>query len=318
MKPLDKLQLGAVWISADREDGYNYVFGLDKRLELTQSISWASQLVFMEDRREFVVIDDRGLEQKVTERLSEYAFETELNGGSIPWRWVLGFRDVSDDFNPDLAFIRRRDVVGPYGFLSYRKEVNRGPVKAVDATFMGRYYRNHDNDTVLRDFDFEAGIDLTNNFDIKLIRKEDFRKPFDNRETGIEIDYNTQARLHSIRTEWSYGVFQDVPFEQFSIMKPFGIGDRFTSEIRINFRREDRPIVGDTDVWLVRWVSEYTWTWEGRVRLTIEESSEDRYNRTLLFAYEDVGNWDFYFLLNDVESGGEVVRGFFTKFVYRF
>jgi len=124
--------------------------------------------------------------------------------------------------------------------------------------------------------------------------------------------------LLSIRTEWSYGAFLGVPFEQFSITKPFGIGDRFTSEIEVNFRREDRAIVGDTDVWLVRWDSEYTWEWEGRVRLTLEESSENRYNRTLLFAYEDVGDWDYYFLLSDVQSGGEVVRGFFTKFVYRF
>ena len=65
-------------------------------------------------------------------------------------------------------------------------------------------------------------------------------------------------------------------------------------------------------------MSEYTFAWEGRLKLTLEQTSEDRYNRTLLFAYEDVGNWDFYFVLNDLALDGIVTRGFFTKFVYRF
>ena len=78
------------------------------------------------------------------------------------------------------------------------------------------------------------------------------------------------------------------------------------------------PDPDDETIWLARMVTEYTFAWEGRVKLTLEQTSEDRYNRTLLFAYEDVGNWDFFFVVNDIESDGIVTKGIFTKVVYHF
>ncbi|MEK7794215.1 MAG: hypothetical protein AAB353_06785, partial [Candidatus Hydrogenedentota bacterium] len=129
--------------------------------------------------------------------------------------------------------------------------------------------------------------------------------------------YNRQDRLNSVSLTYDWGIFQDVPYNAIEFEKPFGIGDRFTGSVDADYRIEQRP-TGDEDVWLFRIESEYTWAWDGRIKLTLEESSEDRYNHTLLFAYEDVKDWDFYFVLNDAQSGDQKVRGIFTKFVYRF
>ena len=101
-------------------------------------------------------------------------------------------------------------------------------------------------------------------------------------------------------------------------MKPFGIGDRFTGEFTGSLREEDPRGPGTDTIWLARFVTEYTFAWEGRLKLTLEQTSVDRYNRTLLFAYEDVGNWDFFVVFNDIQVDDEVTRGIFTKFVYRF
>lgn len=76
------------------------------------------------------------------------------------------------------------------------------------------------------------------------------------------------------------------------------------------------------DIWLMRFESEYTFPWDGRLKLTWEEGSDESHLRTLLFAYEDVRNWDFYIVANDFrffdDAGVEHEKlEFITKFVYR-
>lgn len=55
------------------------------------------------------------------------------------------------------------------------------------------------------------------------------------------------------------------------------------------------------------------------MKVTLEQASDKSFQRTLLFAYEDVKNWDFFFVLTNFGSSvGEIERQeLFTKFVYR-
>jgi len=56
------------------------------------------------------------------------------------------------------------------------------------------------------------------------------------------------------------------------------------------------------------------------VKLTLEASNDREYKRTLLFAYEEVKNWDFFLVINDFRDskarGEEIVRSVFFKFIY--
>ncbi len=313
----ERTQLGGMWVSADREGGYNWVGGPDLRIELTPSVSWTSQYLYTQDKDTIIVVDDRGFEDEVIVREAGHAFESGIEGGTKPFFWELQFHDISADFDPDLGFITRKDIVGPTLMANYSKELGEGPIREIEAGTFFSYFQNHDGEIVLRDYYGEAGADLANKLDIEFSRGEFFRRPFSNRETRVQISYNRRDRLKSIETSWSWGVFQEVPYNAFEIEKPFGIGDRFTGSVELDYRIEAQE-TGDEDIWLLRLESEYTWAWEGRVKLTLEESSEERHNHTLLFAYEDVGDWDFYLVLNDAQTGDQKIRGIFTKFVYRF
>ena len=311
----EDLQVGGIWVSALRGNGYNVVAGPDTRWDLTPTTTWTTQFLQefdMNDR----AIDENG--NRNTQHKNEHSFLTELEGGSLPFFWEVDFRKITEEFNPDLAFISRQDIIGPSVELQYREEAGKGPIEGYDARVQWRHYQNHDGDTVLRQYFGMAGVQFNNDFDFRLFHSENYRRPFQNRNTGLRMDYNRQNRLKSLGTTVSTGEFEEVPFSQIDLQKPFGIGDRFTGEFTGSFRHED-PDDAETDsIWLARLVSEYTFAWEGRIKLTIEQTSENRYNRTLLFAYEDIGNWDFFFVLNDIEVDGVVTRGFFTKFVYRF
>ncbi len=313
-----KTQLGGVFINAGRQDGYNLVTGLDSRVELTQSLSWTSQYLRMVDRGERATDGADSISG-----MNGHAWTTGLQGGAKPLYWELDFTDISEHFDPDLGFIRRQDVIGPKLEVELDWDQIGGPVEAYGGFLQIRHFQNHDGETVLRDVDIFADIELNNDHDFGVFRRTDFRRPFNNHETGFTWEYRRHERLKAWETSVSWGEFQDVPFKGLSIEKPFGIGKRHTAEVELTYRRESPGEAGgededDEDVWLVRFVNEYTFQWDGRVRFILEETSEERHNRTILFAYEDIAKWDLYFLLSDIQSRGETTRGAFVKFVRRF
>ena len=313
----EEVQLGAMLVAVDREDGYNWVGGLDTRIDVTPTIALTSQLLMMRDKREIVTLDDRGFEETTVNRLSEYAFEARLSGGTRPFFWGLTYRDISAQFDPDLGFVSRRDIVGPSVFLSLRDDIDQHGIESYFISFSSMLYQNHDGDTVLRDFGLFGSINFMNDIDIFFGKSEDYRRPFNNSRNNISVNYNRQDRWHSVRISYGWGEFQDVPYESIGGRKPWKVGDNWTFEVDGTFRRESPRGSDDRDIWLVRLESEYNFPWEGRLKLTWEETGTDEYNRALLFTYEDVGDWDFYFVINDGLFAGETVRGAFTKFVYR-
>lgn len=315
----DNAQLGAMVIGVDKHEGYNVVTGLDARIELTPTTIWTSQYLYMFDRKPVLLTDEDGDEYEEIQQLSEHGFLTELSGGTKPFFWELSFTDISEGFRPDLAFIPRLDIIGPKLELDLDLDVLGKYLEAIDAQFEFEYYQNHAGDTTLRDFSLFTRFQFQNNYDFGFWIMEDYHKPFDNRSNQISLRYNRQNRFKSYELDFTWGKFQEVRFEQIDWAKPFKIGDRFTSEFSGTYRRESPHDEDDRDVWLWRLESEYTFVWEGRVKMTLEESSDDSYSRTLLFAYEDVKDWDFFVVLSDVgDENGETRKKLFTKFAYRF
>ena len=311
----DDIQVGGMWVSSVSGERFNVVFGPDVRVDISPTTTWTTQFL-QEFEEDTDAIDGDG--NHFDDTKSEHSFYTELSGGSEPFFWELEFEKITEEFDPDLAFIQRQDVIGPTVDLSYTQEVEAGVLEGYDGNFEVQYYKNHSGNTVLRDYSFFGGLEFRRNIDVRVFASDDYHAPYNNNNIGTRIDYNRQNRLKSMSATFSGGEFEEVPFKQVDIQKPFGIGNRFTGELTGSLREEDPDFEDDETIWLARLVTEYTFAWEGRVKLTLEQTSEDRYNRTLLFAYEDVGNWDFYFVLNDILSSDIVTRGFFTKVVYRF
>jgi hypothetical protein len=309
-KLTDDFQVGGMLISAAGTKGENIVASADTRYDLTQSITWDSQVAFMHDEND---PEDSADE----ETLSEYGVQTEISGGTKPWFWEARYTDISEDFNPELGFISRRDIRGPSAVVSYRKDINSKNLESFNVFTRATHYQNHDGRTTLRDYFAFARLSMQNNWDFDVAHFNSFHDPYDNHTNRMDVEYNQQDRYRSFEFGYSWGTFQDVDFRAVTLEKPFKIGNRFTSELDVDYRLEDEIDGTEDKIWLTRLVNEYTFKWDGRVKLTVEQSSEDRYNRTLLFAYEDVGDWDFFLVLNDIESHDTVIRGIFSKFAYR-
>ena len=115
------------------------------------------------------------------------------------------------------------------------------------------------------------------------------------------------------------GVFENVDYDEYYLEKPMKLTDRLTTKINANLR-ETHPEGGDEKIWLMRWVTEYNFLSEGRIKFTAEETSEDRHNFTLLFYWPFKKNIDFYMVFNDFKTGANepTQRGIFSKLVYRF
>ncbi|MEK7793870.1 MAG: DUF5916 domain-containing protein, partial [Candidatus Hydrogenedentota bacterium] len=188
----ERTQLGGIWVSADRDDGYNWVGGPDLRIELSPTLSWTTQYLYTQDKHTDVVVDEEGEEDEVIVREAGHAFQSALEGGKTPFFWELGVLDISENFDPDLGFIPRKNIVGPYIEANFSKEIADGPVRQVEAGVFATYFQNHEGDVVLRDFYGEAGVELANKFDFEISRGEFFRRPFDNRSTRVRVEYNRQ------------------------------------------------------------------------------------------------------------------------------
>ena len=322
----DQLQLGVMTINADRDVGFNNVTGIDARYEINPTTFWNTQYLYMFGEEEREVEGQPGVVE--INDVGAHGLYTSIDGGTEPFFWQVDFRDISENFNPDLGFIPRRDIIGPTLELNYNQSYDGKIMESLFAEFQFKYYEGHDGSTKLRDFFWFVGVSFQNDWDFFVFVQDNYHEPFNNRTNSISTTYNRQDRFKSWRGGFAWGEFQEVPFEEYFITKPFQITDRWTNELTSTIRQED-AVGGTENVWIWRIVSEYTFNWEGRLKLTLEATSDRDYARTLLFAYEDLGDWDFFIVLNDFrtpvsenvdlgrEAREDVVRSIFTKFVYR-
>ncbi len=318
LSPTPSVQLGTTFVGIDRRDGYNVVAGADARVDVGATSTWTSQYLYMidEGRDDFETVAGEDAHQ------NEHGFLTVIEGGDRPWFYRLDFTDISEDFQPDLSFVPRRDIIGPTLLISYRDDYEHPIVEGARGEFFWEYYQNHDGKTVLRDYFLESTIEFQNGWDFTASFRDDFHDPFHNDTYLLGAVYNREDRYKSWEGFFSWGEFQKVDFAQFTGAKPFQLTRRWLNAVSGTFRQEEPRHADTRDVWLARFESEYTFDWDGRVKLAWEEGSDESHLRTLLFAYENVRNWDFYIVANDIRTFDDIGMEyekleFFTKFVYR-
>jgi hypothetical protein len=314
----DRLQFGTMNTIAHADDNNNFMTSFDTRYEINSTTFWDTQVMFMKGEDE---LEDGDMRLAGENEVSAHGYFTEITGGTRPWSWEIDFRDFSKNFLPDLSFIPRQDVIGPTVELNYSQTYQHPVVQSVFGQFDYEYFQNHDGRTTLRDYSAFAGITFQNNWNVSSGFMEDFHDPYDNTRLFVSFMYNRQDRYRSWRGNYAWGEFQTVEFDEYQLTKPFLFTERWTNDLSGLLREEQRDS-GDEDVWLWRWESEYNAPWDGRIKMTLEQGSDGDYARTLLFAYEDVKDWDFFLVFNDfkfeIDTDEQIIeRGFLVKFVRR-
>ncbi len=137
---------------------------------------------------------------------------------------------------------------------------------------------------------------------------------------AMGIEYNEEVDIwESVSFGIERGVFEKEPYKEYFLDKPMRITERLLSTFGGNFRVKEPIVEGDEeDIWLWRWVTQYTFVWNGRIKFTAEQTSEDRHNLTILFSWPVRKDMDLYLLFNDYITDVESVRAAFVKLVYRF
>ena len=304
--------IGAMWTAAMREDGRNLVGGPDLRMYLNSDTYFTGQLLWLKD--------NKGIETDGEIDHQAYGLYSNITGGTKPIQWSLSYRDITKGFQPDLGYIPRRDIRGPSGRLGYTKDIEHGPIKRIYSRLSYSNYENHNGEKTVEDLDGMLTIRFRNKLELWLSGSDEYHAPYQNRHKGIWVGHNSRIdKWDSIMVGYQKGVFENVPYDEFSLEKTMKLTDRLTTKIDANLR-ETHPEGGDEKIWLMRWVTEYNFLSEGRIKFTAEETSEDRHNFTLLFYWPFKKNIDFYMVFNDFKTGANepTQRGIFSKLVYRF
>ncbi len=301
--------IGGIWANSDRSNGTNFTGGLDSRVFLDSTTSFTTQFLGLRD--------SEGIDTDGEIDHDAYGMYSALNGGTRPYYWQFDYRDISRGFRPDLGYIPRRNIRGPGSFLSYRDYYDEGPVKSLGVTSEIDIYENNERDTTLRDFVEGAGVGFRNEIELWYTRGDRFHAPYQNYYDRVRVEYNEEVDIwDSISGGVAKGVYEEEPYKEYFLEKPVKITPRLVTIFNGNYRVIEEN--GNDDIWLWRSVTEYNFTWNGRVKFTAEQTSEDRHNLTLLFSWPMKKDIDLYVLLNDYETNGEKVRGAFVKMVYRF
>ncbi len=302
--------IGAVWASSNRKDGTNFVSGLDSRVFLNDD-NWINAQVLG-------LRDSKGVDTDGEIDKSAHAMSFSLEGEKKPYDWNLGYVDITRGFVPDLGYIPRRDIRGPSGSLFYDGDIEEGPIKWLGFFTDFDYYHNHSNELIYNYYRHMAGIRLRNELEFRYYRSDRYHAPYYNRSNRFLLRHNRVDRWNSISLSYEKGVYENVPYDEYGFEKPIKLSDRMTTEFEIDYRIQQPRGESDESVWLWRWVTEYIWPSNGRIKFTAEDTAEGRYNITLLFVWPVRYNIDYYFVFNDYRSDGIAQRGIFNKLVYRF
>jgi hypothetical protein len=301
--------VGGIWATSNRSDGTNVAGGLDSRVYFDSTTSLTTQFLGMRD--------SEGIETDEINDRDAYAGYAGLSGGTIPLYWRLDYRDISRGFEPDLGYIPRRDIRGPGSSLEYREYLDDGILKSIRAESHVDIYENNDHDTTLQDFIESAGVCFRNEVELRYTRADKFHAPYQNYYDRVRIEYNEDVDIwDSVSGGVEKGVYEESPYFEYFLEKPMRLTERLVHVFNGNYRVQEED--GDENIWLWRSVTEYTFRWNGRVKFTAEQTSEDRHNLTMLFSWPMNKAMDLYILLNDYRIDGEDVRAAFVKIVYRF
>jgi hypothetical protein len=303
--------IGGIWANSAREDGTNFTGGMDARLFLDSTTSFTAQFLGL--------TDSDGIETDGIVDHDAYGLTTFFSGGTSPLYWRVGFLDISRGFKPDLGYIPRRDIRGPGSYLRYSERFDDGIFKSISGRSQIDFYENNDHDTILRDFVEEVGVGFHNDVELLYARGDKFHAPYQNWYDRITVQYNEEVDVwDSVSASVAKGVYEEEPYHEYSLEKPQRITDRLVTTVEGNYRVKEPLTGGNENIWLWRWVTQYNFVWNARIKFTAEQTSEDRHNLTMLFSWPMALNKDFYVLLNDYEVNGEKVRAAFVKMVYRF
>lgn len=305
--------LGYYLSSSDFKTGHSRVLGTDANLFLNDDWKFRYQFAAADDRLQ----DDAG---QISRDGSDYLGFGSINYEKYPWDVSVGYSAISEDFNPVLGFIPRRDIFGPYTRSIYGLRSAEKWYKSLYAFFGNQFYQDHDQNTTLRDYDFKTGVTLQNDLGFAVGHSDDFHKPFDNRRTKLEVSVNKSDYWRMMAVEWGFGEFEQTDYHELVFAKHIKPVERWPIRYEYTVRFEEEPDGTEETIWLNRVVFDYFLSDKAWIKSSLQHRSTDVHNISVIYGWEFTNDAHLYLVYNSIreENERDTAQSVFIKLAYTF
>lgn len=303
--------LGFYLNDSEFDDGHSRVGSVDGELFFNDDWRYLFQGSASDDRKRGVT----GIEKDSLDFLSHQS----LVFRKYPWMIDVGYDTVTEEFNPELGYIPRRDIFGPSFEIMYNHDSDNRFYKDLNVFFQTELYENGDGETTLRDFELYTKMVFPNDFGLTAEQSFDYHAPFDNTRSVAGFVLFDSDFWRETEFEYATGEFEEVPYDEFAIGKNWKPIDRWPIRYELVIRLEDDPLGGNGTVWLNRIVFDYYFTDEMWLKTSLQHRNAGGENISVIYGWEFVRDAHWYLVFNRVGERDEPSsNSVFTKITYTF
>lgn len=293
------------------EGGHSRVLSADGYFFITDAWRYAFQASVADDR----LSDEQDHEIKDrTDFLGQSSLIYEL----YPWSFRLGYQAITEQFNPILGFIPRRNIFGPTFLGEYGRDSEEGWYKRLRLYYYTQYFENDSGRTSIRDHSLGGNVVFHNDLGLRIGRDQDFHAPYYNHRTRAAVELFASDFWRSIEVGWAGGEFEKTDYHEVRFEKPFKPFERLPIRYEFTIRFEDRPTGEEAVVWLNRVVFDLFFTDTMWVKTSLQHRGGQVHNISAIYGWEFRPKTHWYFVYNNVNDGTGEAHSVFTKWTKTF
>ena len=296
---------------SELKEGHSRVVGTDGLLFLDDDWRFSYNLAGVDEQ-----LEDRN-EQLTKDRNDYYAYNS-ITYERYPWEIGVSCRAISEQFDPVLAYIPRRDIFGPSFRAIYHLRSSDRWYKSLFAYVGTKYYQDGDHNVSLRDYSADVGTTLQNDVEFHLGYDDDFHRPHNNRRTGLDVTFNESDYWRSLGVGWTFGVFEETEYDELIFGKNLKPIEQWPIRYNYVIRFEEQPDGDEDTIWLNRLVFDYFFSDVMWVKSSIQHRSTEVHNISVIYGWEFVKDAHLYAVYNGIqeEDAPETNHSIFLKLAY--
>ena len=307
----ERSNLGYYVADSELEGGHSRVLGADGYLFLTDAWRVSFQGAAADD----LLRDEAGVPLKDRR---DYLGHGSLIYSAYPWWFSFTYKAISQDFNPLLGYIPRRNIFGPSFFAEYYVKSDKSWYKELAVDYEFDYYNNDDGDVALRDHGLWTRVVFPNDLGLRATHQEDFHAPYQNRRTGAGFSLWTSDFWKSVNLGWAGGVFEETDYHELTLGKPLKFWERLPIRYEYVIRFEDRPSGEEDIVWLNRIVFDLFLAKDMWIKSSLQHRDNGIHNISVIYGWQPVKRTWWYLVFNNVNDGESEGNSIFSKVTYTF
>lgn len=235
-----------------------------------------------------------------------------------PWHGNVTYRAITEEFNPVLGYIPRRNIFGPSLTAGYFGKSDTRWFRELGVDYETFYYLDEDGNVAVRDHGWFSHVLLPIDLSLRLNHQENFHAPYHNRRTGAGFTVWATDYWRSLGLGWAGGVFEEVDYHELSLSKPLKPWEALPIRCEFVIRFEDEPDGDRNVVWLNRVVFDLFLAKDMWIKTSLQHRDHGLHNISVIYGWEFLRRSFLYLVYNDVRDEKDEGKSIFTKITKTF